>query len=103
MNQLMKKKLFLFDIDGTIAVGNDLLDGTSELLQYIDEIGGRAYYITNNSTKSNADYVKKFKECFGLDTTEDLFITSGYMTLQFLLKNYAHDKIFVLGTDSFIA
>ncbi len=103
MNQLMKKKLFLFDIDGTIAVGNDLLDGTSELLQYIDEIGGRAYYITNNSTKSNADYVKKFKECFGLDTTEDLFITSGYMTLQFLLKNYATDKIFVLGTDSFIA
>lgn len=103
MNQLMKKKLFLFDIDGTIAVGNDLLDGTSELLQYIDKIGGKAYYITNNSTKSNADYVKKFKECFGLDTTEDLFITSGYMTLQFLLKNYAHDKIFVLGTDSFIA
>ena len=103
MNLLTKKKLFLFDIDGTIAVGNDLLDGTLELLQYIDEIGGKAYYITNNSTKSNTDYVKKFKECFGLDTTEDLFITSGYMTLQFLLKNYAMDKVFVLGTASFIA
>lgn len=103
MNDLTKKKLFLFDIDGTIAVGNDLLEGTRELLEYIDSIGGKAYYITNNSTKSNADYVKKFKECFDLDTTEDLFITSGYMTLQFLLKNYASDKIYVLGTTSFIS
>lgn len=102
MNDLAKKKLFLFDIDGTIAVGNDLLEGTRELLEYIDAVGGKAYYITNNSTKSNADYVKKFKDCFDLDTTEDLFITSGYMTLQFLLKNYAERKIFVLGTASFI-
>lgn len=102
MNHLAKKKLFLFDIDGTIAVGNDLLEGTRELLKYIDSVGGKAYYITNNSTKSNADYVIKFKQCFNLDTTEDLFITSGYMTLQFLLKNYTTEKIYVLGTESFI-
>ena len=102
MNRLANKKLFLFDIDGTIAVGNDLLDGTLELLNYIESVGGKAYYITNNSTKSNADYVRKFKDCFGLDTTEDLFVTSGYMTLQFLLENYANEKIYVLGTASFI-
>ncbi len=103
MNNLSLKKLFLFDIDGTIAVGNDLLDGTLELLKYIEDIGGKAYYITNNSTKSNSDYVEKFHNHFGLETTDDLFITSGYMMLQFLLKNYSQDKIFVLGTTSFIA
>ena len=103
MTTLSQKKLFLFDIDGTIAVGNDLLDGSLELLKYIEEVGGKAYYITNNSTKSNADYVEKFRHSFGLETTEDLFITSGYMMLQFLLKNYSQDKIFVLGTASFIA
>lgn len=102
MNALKNKKLFLFDIDGTIAVGNALLDGTLELLNYIESIDGKAYYITNNSTKSNADYVEKFKTCFGLTTTEDLFITSGYMTLRFLLKNYSREKIYVLGTTSFI-
>lgn len=102
MKQLAEKKLFLFDIDGTIAVGNDLLPGTRKLLDYITSIGGKAYYITNNSTKSNADYVRKFKDSFQLETTEDLFVTSGYMTLRFLLKNYAAKKIFVLGTASFI-
>ncbi len=103
MTNLKKKKLFLFDIDGTIAVGNDLIEGTVELLDYIKSIGGKAYYITNNSTKSGADYVQKFKDSFHLDSTEDLFITSGYMMLQFLLKNYPQDKIFVLGTASFLA
>ena len=54
---LKNKKLFLFDIDGTIAVGNTLYEGSAQLLSYIESIGGKAYYITNNSTKSNADYV----------------------------------------------
>ena len=100
---MKNKKLFLFDIDGTIAVGDTLYPGSAALLAHIESIGGKSYFITNNSTKSGADYVKKFREVFHLETTEDLFITSGYMTLSFLRKNYASDKIFVLGTASFIA
>lgn len=49
MKSLAGKKLFLFDIDGTIAIGNTLYNGTRELLDYIASIGGKAYYITNNS------------------------------------------------------
>lgn len=101
--RLKDKKLFLFDIDGTIAVGDTLYAGSADLLRYIQAIGGRAYYITNNSTKSGLDYVKKFHDAFHLDSTEDHFITSGYMTLRFLKENYADKKIFVLGTASFVA
>ena len=99
--RLKDKKLFLFDIDGTIAVGDTLYEGSADLFRYIQAIGGRAYYITNNSTKSGLDYVKKFHDAFHLDSTEDQFITSGYMTLRFLKENYADKKIFVLGTASF--
>lgn len=102
MTPLSEKKLFLFDIDGTIAVGDTLYEGTRPLLDYIQSIGGKACYITNNSTKSNADYVKKFRESFNLETTEDQFVTSGYMTLRFLRQNYSHSKIYVLGTASYI-
>lgn len=103
LERLKNKKLFLFDIDGTLAIGNTLYEGSAALLAHIESIGGKAYYITNNSTKSGLDYVKKFRDAFHLETTEDLFITSGYMTIQFLLKNYENRKIFVLGTASFIA
>lgn len=103
MTPLSEKKLFLFDIDGTIAVGNTLYGGTRPLLDYIRSVGGRAYYITNNSTWSNADYVRKFRDVFGLETDESQFVTSGYMTLRFLRQYHATDKIYVLGTSSYIA
>ena len=102
LRSLKQKKLFLFDIDGTLAVGDTLYDGSAELLHYIEEIGGKAYYITNNSTRSGRDYVEKFRRAFRLETTEDQFITSGYMALRFLRENYADKKVFVLGTASFI-
>lgn len=100
---LNKKKLFLFDIDGTLAVGDSLYEGSAALLEYIDSIGGKSCFITNNSTKSNLDYVKKFQSVYGLDTTEDQFVTSGFMTLKFLKENYADQKIYVQGTESFLA
>ena len=99
---LQNKKLFLFDIDGTIALGDTLFEGSSELLSYITSIGGKSYFITNNSTKSGADYVKKFRDSFHLETTEDLFITSGFMTIRFLKENFADKKIYCLGTHSFV-
>ena len=101
-DNLKQKKLFLFDIDGTLAVGDTLYEGSAELLDHIRSIGGKAYYITNNSTKSGRDYVEKFRSSFHLETTEDQFITSGYMTLRFLQEHYADRNVFVLGTASFI-
>ena len=101
--RLRGKKLFLFDIDGTIAVGNTLYEGSRELLSHIESIGGRSYFITNNSTKSGRDYVQKFADSFQLQTTEAQFITAGYLTLRFLKERYEGQTIFVLGTASYIA
>lgn len=102
MKQLQDKKLFLFDIDGTIAVGDTLYEGSKELISHIQSIGGSSYYITNNSTKSGKDYVDKFKNCFEIESTENQFVTSGFMTINFLLEDYKNKKIFVLGTASFV-
>ena len=103
MTPLSSKRLFLFDIDGTIAVGDTLYPGTRDLLDYIRSVGGAAYYITNNSTRSSGDYVKKFREVFDLETNESQFVTSGYMTLRHLQEHHSGDKIYVLGTASYIA
>lgn len=102
-NTLGKKKLFLFDIDGTIAVGDTLFDGSRKLLSHIEAIGGKACYITNNSTKSNADYVAKFRDVFGITASEEQFVTSGYMTTRFLKREFSRKKIYVMGTASFAA
>lgn len=103
IENLAKKKLFLFDIDGTIAVGNTLYEGSADLFAHIDAMGGAACFITNNSTKSNADYVKKFADCFHLQTDVKQFATAGYVTQLFMQEHFPGKKIFVLGTASYIA
>ncbi len=97
---LKEKKYFLFDIDGTIAIDDILYEGSRELLAYIDSIGGRSFYITNNSTKSRKDYVYKFKK-WGIDTVEAQFMTASYAACRYLKKYYSGRKLFVLGTPSF--
>ena len=99
---LKQKKLFLFDIDGTLSLGDTLFDGSRALLEYIDAIGGASYFITNNSTKSGADYVAKFAR-WGLSVREDQFITAGFLTIRFLKAHFPAQKIFVVGTRSFVS
>ncbi|MBR6557367.1 MAG: HAD family hydrolase, partial [Clostridia bacterium] len=45
-------KLFLFDMDGTLYLGDRLYDFTPELLRTIRESGRRYMFMTNNSSKS---------------------------------------------------
>lgn len=99
-NSLKKKKLFLFDIDGTIALSDRVIDGTMDLLQYIRNIGGRAIYITNNSSKGTADYVEKFAH-MGIAAAEEDFVTAGSYTRSYLLENHKKHRIFVMATDSY--
>ena len=55
------KRLFLFDIDGVIRLGNTLIDGAIDLYNQIEKLGGKSIFITNNSTKNVMDYVNTFK------------------------------------------
>ena len=97
---LKYKKYFLFDIDGTLGVDDILYEGSRELLGLIERIGGRSFFITNNSTKSRKDYVEKFKG-WGLDTDEEQFMTASYAACMYLKKHYEGRKLFVVGTPSF--
>lgn len=98
---LKDKKLFLLDIDGTIALDTTLIDGTLEFMNYVLSIGGKYIFITNNSTKSIEDYIIKFEK-FKIKVDETSFVTSSYATALYLRETYKDKKVFVLGTRSFV-
>ena len=52
-------KLYLFDMDGTLYLGDRLFDFTKDLLRKIRENGGRYMFMTNNSSKSVRAYIEK--------------------------------------------
>lgn len=58
-NYVGEIKLFLFYMDGTLYLGNRLYDFTIELLDTIKQQGKRYLFMTNNSSKSVVDYIKK--------------------------------------------
>ena len=97
--RLAGKSLFLFDIDGTLALDTTLFTGTRELLDWLEATGRTAVFITNNSTKSRRSYVEKFAR-WGFAYGEERFITSTYVTVDYLQQHHAGELIFLLGTES---
>lgn len=97
--EIGKIRLFLFDMDGTLYLGEQLYDFTYELLEKIRENGKKYLFMTNNSSKSVADYVKKL-ERLGIKATEEDFITSSQATAYYLKKHHAGATLYVCGTES---
>lgn len=91
--------LFLFDMDGTLYLGNQLFDFTKELLECIKVAGKRYLFMTNNSSKSVVDYVKKLEK-LGITATEEDFITSSQATAYYLKLHHKGARIYVCGTKS---
>lgn len=98
---LRNKRLFLFDMDGTIYEEDRLFDGTLKLLKHIKEGGGCYVFITNNSSRSVADYLKKVQK-MGIEATEDNFFTSGQASALYLKKVKPHSIIYCQGTESLV-
>lgn len=92
-------RLFLFDMDGTLYIGDRLFPFTKELLKTIKGIGGRYLFVTNNSAKSVKDYVIKLRN-LGIDATEEDFMTSSQATAFYLSKHHKGDSLYVCGTKS---
>ena len=52
------KAVFL-DLDGTIYLGNELIDGAVEFLNRCEENGVQRFFLSNNSSKSVTEYLEK--------------------------------------------
>ena len=99
--ELAEKKLFLFDMDGTVYEEEKLFDGALDLLSGIEEMGGKYVFITNNSSRSVADYIKKVNR-MGIKADADNFFTSTQATVRYLRKQYPGCRIYCQGTRSLI-
>ena len=102
MEKIVRKtKLYLFDMDGTLYLGSRLYGFTKELLQQIRATGGRYLFMTNNSSKSVEDYVKKLAG-LGIEATREDFMTSSQATAYYLKQKHPGKKLYVCGTQSLI-
>lgn len=91
--------LFLFDLDGTLYLGDVLFPFTKELLSSIKAKRKKYLYMTNNSSKSVDDYVKKLVR-IGIDAVPEDFVTSSHATIRYLKQHHEGAALYVCGTRS---
>ena len=96
---IQNMKLYLFDMDGTLYLGDQLFPFTIALLRRIRENGSRYLFMTNNSSKSVEDYIRKLDK-LGIPSTREDFITSAQATAYYLLQHHAGKRLYVCGTRS---
>lgn len=96
---LRGKKLYLFDMDGTLYLGDRLYDFTIELLETLKTTGRKYLFMTNNSSKSVEDYIKKLEK-LGIPAVREDFITSSQATAYYLKQHHWGKKLYVCGTRS---
>ena len=58
VSELDKKKVYFFDLDGTIYLGNQHFRGAKQLIEILNEAEIPFFFLSNNSSKSTSDYIK---------------------------------------------
>jgi phosphoglycolate phosphatase len=90
---------FLVDCDGVIWRGNTLIDGAQEALAQLRKQGKRVFFVTNNSTKSRAQYVKKFHK-LGIQASEEEIVGTAYVAAHYLTNNLGYrGKVYLVGGE----
>lgn len=95
-NIINQIRCFALDMDGTVYLGNEWIDGAVEFLKKIEESGRSYVFVTNNSSKTPAVYVDKLHR-MGLDVGEDKIITSAQAAICYLEENFPGKGVFLLG------
>lgn len=101
-NLLSQKKLYIFDLDGTLYLDGVLFPKALELLDYIQKHKGKFVFLTNNSSKSSEEYVYKLNN-LGIICDINNVITSTQATIQYLKSNHSQDVFYVVGTKSMVS
>jgi len=94
---LENKKLFAFDLDGTIYLGDELITGVDGIIQKILENGNEVKFLSNNSSRSKSYYSKKLNS-MGIKVETSQIYLSTDATGQHLQKNN-YQRGYIIGTE----
>lgn len=87
---------YIFDLDGTIYLGSDLLPGALRLIEGLRTRGARIVFLSNNPTRDPRMYVDKLTR-MGIPVQLDEILNTVVTMTSWLAENAAGKKIFVIG------
>lgn len=93
-----KIKAFIFDLDGTVYLGDEIIPGAKETLQWVRDQGAQIRFVTNNPRFSREFYVSKLNN-LGIEASIDEVVTSANITAMYLKDQAKYGKIYPIGEE----
>lgn len=103
MRRLARIRHVALDMDGTIYMGMTLFPFTNPFLEGLGRLGVTHSFLTNNPSKSIADYLHKLS-ALGVAAAEEQIYTTVLATIDYLRAHYPEARrLFLLGTPSMVS
>jgi phosphoglycolate phosphatase len=88
---------FVFDCDGVLWNGDFVIDGAPQTINKLKELGKNVIFLSNNSTKTRAEYKIKLNK-LGFEATEKEIVCSAFVAANYLKENNFQGKLYVVGS-----
>ena len=98
---LSEKKLYIFDMDGTIYLGGNVFDFAIKFINDLRAHGKRVMFFTNNASHTDPFYMEKLTR-LGFSPSRDEIMTSGDVTKVYLKRRRAGQSVYLVGTDELV-
>jgi NagD protein len=93
---------YIFDLDGTVYLGDALLPTAGETLSTLRARGARTIFLSNNPTHPREDYALKLNR-LGVPTPVEDILTSILVMVDFLKRRMPGARLFVVGEEPLCA
>lgn len=90
---------YIFDLDGTVYLGDKLLPTAGETISRLRQLGKRTVFLSNNPTHTREAYAAKLTR-LGLPTPTSDVVNSSYVMVDFLQQTMPEARLFVVGEAS---
>ena len=89
---------YVFDLDGTIYLGDELLPGAKRLILKLRELGKRVIFLSNNPTKDPRMYAEKLG-MLGLKTPASEIVNTVVTMTRWLLRYHPEATVFPISEE----
>ena len=92
---------YLFDLDGTIYLGSELLPGAKQLIEKLREQGAKTIFLSNNPTRDPGMYVRKLND-LGIPAKREEILNTVVTTVLWLKQNHPDAVVFPIAEQPLI-
>jgi HAD superfamily hydrolase (TIGR01450 family) len=93
---------YVFDLDGTLYLGDDLLPGASGTVASLREGGALVRFVSNNVTRSPQQYVDKLTR-LGIEVHLDEVLTPTVTAVRWLLEHAPDAVVFPIAPEPVVS